>query len=87
MYFKWLKEYFKIGNDKARCTTLFFPNQINKTKMLASSFRDLRVHCGTRTCVSSQWTSTALTLRLLPITQIFDFSSVPHLHAQNPEKT
>ena len=37
--------------------------------MLASSFRDLRVHCGTRTYVSSQWTSTALTLRLLPITQ------------------
>ena len=34
MYFKWLKEYFKIGNDKARCTTLFFPNQINKTKKL-----------------------------------------------------
>ena len=25
MYFKWIKKYFKIGNDKATCTRLFFP--------------------------------------------------------------
>jgi hypothetical protein len=25
MYSKWIKKYFKIGNDKATCTRLFFP--------------------------------------------------------------